>query len=211
MSITPPDPPPHAPLTGPNARPTAENIVSFLGDIFARRGGEQYLGEKVTMAQHMLQAAAFAEQNRMDDEMIVAALLHDIGHFTSEFGSFTMQDTHDRHHEEAGAEILSAFFPSVVVDCVRHHVAAKRYLAAANPAYLKKLSEASVHSLSLQGGAMTDSEREAFEKLPNFEKIIKIRYLDDAGKDPQMTPPDFDHFAPMIRKVVAAHCHKADR
>ena len=73
--------------------PTADTIVDFIADIFARRGGEEYLGEPVTMAEHMLQAAHFADAAGEADVVVVAALLHDIGHFTSEFGTFSMADT----------------------------------------------------------------------------------------------------------------------
>ena len=117
-------------------------IVPFLADIFERRGAEDYLGEPVTVAQHMLQGAKLAEEAGAQDELVAAALLHDIGHFTSEFGTFSMEDTHDKHHEEAGAEILEEFFPSIVTDCVRYHVAAKRYICATDPSYFKQLSEA---------------------------------------------------------------------
>lgn len=122
-----------------------DNIVEFIGGIFDRRGDEEYLGEPVTMAEHMLQGATIAEQNGQPEEIIVGALLHDIGHFTSEFGTFSMDDTEDRFHEEAGAEVLEQFFPSVITDCVRYHVAAKRYLCATKPEYFNRLSEASVH------------------------------------------------------------------
>ncbi|MES0808497.1 HD domain-containing protein [Roseibium sp. SCPC15] len=181
---------------------TRDNIVAFLGDIFERCGDEEYLGEPVTMAQHMLQGATIAEQNGLDEEIIVGALLHDIGHFTSEFGTFTMDDTEDRYHEEAGAKVLSAFFPSVIVDCVKYHVAAKRYLCATKPDYFKRLSEASVHSLNLQGGPMNDEEVAKFEKNPNLKKIIQVRYLDEAGKQADMETPDFWHFAPMVQRIV---------
>jgi predicted HD phosphohydrolase len=60
---------------------THDNIVDFLGDIFTRRGNEEYLGEPVTMAQHMLQGAKLAEQANEDEVVVAAALLHDIGHF----------------------------------------------------------------------------------------------------------------------------------
>ncbi len=184
---------------------TKDTIVAFLGDIFDRRGDEEYLGEPVTMGQHMLQGATLAQRQGHDDETIVAALLHDIGHFTSEFGTFTMDDTHDRFHEEAGAQVLDQFFPSIITDCVRHHVAAKRYLCATRPEYFDALSEASVHSLSLQGGPMSPDEVAAFEKNPNLEKIVAVRYLDDAGKDPDMETPDFWHFAPMVQRMVDRH------
>lgn len=185
---------------------TQGNIVAFLEDIFERRGGEEYLGEPVTMAEHMLQGATMAEQQGRDEEIIVAALLHDIGHFTSEFGTFSMDDTEDRHHEEAGAMVLEEFFPSVVTDCVRYHVAAKRYLCATKPTYFDELSEASVHSLNLQGGPMSGEEVAAFETLPNLQKIVALRYLDDAGKHPDMDTPRFGHFASMVQRVVDAHC-----
>ena len=181
-------------------------IVGFLADIFERRGGEEYLGEPVTMAEHMLQGAHLAEENGEPDEIVAAALLHDIGHFTSEFGTFSMTDTHDRHHENAGADVLAEFFPSVVTDCVRHHVAAKRYLCAVDAGYLDKLSEASLHSLRLQGGPMSEQEVAAFEREPNLADIVKVRYLDDAGKEPDMKMPGFSHYAPMLQRIVDRHC-----
>ena len=185
---------------------TSETIVPFLADIFERRGGEEYLGEPVTMAEHMLQGAHFAEQRGESEQIIVAALLHDIGHFTSEFGMFSMDDTKDRFHEEAGAKVLEWFFPTLVTDCVRLHVAAKRYLCAARPEYFERLSEASIHSLNLQGGPMTSDEVAEFEQNPNAEAIVKLRYLDDEGKVAGLKTPPFSHFAPMVQRVVDAHC-----
>jgi len=184
---------------------TRENIVGFLEDIFERRGGEEYLGEPVTMAEHMLQGAHLAELGGESEEIITAALLHDIGHFTSEFGTFSMNDTQDKYHEEAGAEVLARFFPSVVTDCVRFHVAAKRYLCAVDPGYLDKLSEASLHSLRLQGGPMNDEEVVEFERNPNLADIVRVRHLDDAGKVPDMEMPGFSHYAPMLQSVVDNH------
>ncbi|MEM7464238.1 MAG: HD domain-containing protein [Pseudomonadota bacterium] len=195
-------------MTNKNQALTKDTIVEFLGSIFDRRGSEEYLGEPVTMGQHMLQGATIAEQNSQTEEIIVAALLHDIGHFTSEFGTFTMDDVEDRLHEHAGAEVLDQFFPTVITDCVRHHVAAKRYLCATRPEYFNRLSEASVHSLNLQGGPMDDSEVREFEEMPNFKQIIAVRYLDDAGKIPDMQTPDFWHFAPMVQRMVDRHCEE---
>ncbi len=185
---------------------TQDTIVGFLADIFERRGGEEYLGEPVTMAEHMLQGARLAEQAGESDVVITAALLHDIGHFTSEFGMFSMADTKDRYHEEAGASVLSGFFPSVVTDCVRYHVAAKRYLCAVDPDYYGKLSDASVHSLNLQGGPMSRGEIEEFERSPNLADIVKVRHYDDAGKLPDMKTRGFSYYAPMLQRVVDAHC-----
>jgi predicted HD phosphohydrolase len=181
------------------------NIVDFIGDIFARRGGEEYLGEPVTMAEHMLQGATIAEENGKSDEVIAGVLLHDIGHFIGEFGTFTMEDTEDRYHEVSGAEVLQGFFPDVVVESVRHHVAAKRYLCATKPTYFSKLSPASVHSLNLQGGPMNEAEVAEFASNPYLDEIIQVRYLDEAGKVADMDTKDFDHFKPLLQKLVDQH------
>lgn len=185
---------------------TPDNIVAFLGDIFDRRGGEEYLGEPVTMAEHMLQGAHFAEIAGESEKIVVSALLHDIGHFTSEFGTFSMDDTEDKLHEEAGAKVLEQFFPTLVTDCVRHHVAAKRYLCATRPEYFNRLSEASIHSLNLQGGAMSDGEVSDFEKQPNLAEIIKVRHYDDAGKRADLKTQPYTYYAPMVQRVVDDHC-----
>lgn len=190
--------------TAPTAL-TSENIVEFICSIFERRGAEEYLGEPVTMGEHMLQGATLAEEAGHPEAIIAAALLHDIGHFTSEFGTFTMGDTEDRYHEDAGAEVLERFFPAIVTDCVRHHVAAKRYLCATRPEYYRRLSEASVHSLNLQGGPMNDQEIERFAKEPNLEAIIAVRFLDDAGKRADMETPGIRYFAPLLERLVARH------
>lgn len=184
---------------------TRETIVTFLADIFERRGDEEYLGEPVTMAEHMLQGAYFAEEAGESETLIVATLLHDIGHFTSEFGTFSMADTQDRHHEEAGAQVLEAFFPKLVTDCVRYHVAAKRYLCATQPAYFDSLSEASIHSLTLQGGPMSDNEVAEMAQNPNIDEIVQVRLYDDQGKVAGLNTPPFAHYAPMVQHVVDTH------
>ena len=180
----------------------ADNIVGFIAEIFARRGGEEYLGEPVTMAEHMLQGAHAAELAGEPEEIIVAALLH------SEFGTFTMQDRQDRWHEVAGARVLEPFFPPDVVACVRHHVAAKRYLCATDPDYFGQLSDASVHSLNLQGGPMSAEEAVEFEQNPDLEAIIKVRKLDDGGKVEGAAIPGFEHFALMVQRQVDRHCRR---
>jgi len=198
-------PDPAAPTPGPTPNLTPDTIVAFLAGVFERRGGEEYLGEPVTMAEHMLQGATLAERAGQPEEIVVAALLHDIGHFTGEFGTFTMEDTEDRFHEDEGARLLEAFFPPVITDCVKYHVAAKRYLCATRPEYFRRLSPASVHSLGLQGGPMSAAEVAEFENNPNLEAIVQVRYLDEAGKRTDMETPAFAHFAPMVQRMVDAH------
>jgi len=182
------------------ARPalTPATFVAFVADIFARRGDEEYLGEPVSMSQHMLQAAHFAEQAKQPDEVIVAALLHDIGHFTSEFGTYSPDDTEDRHHEDAGGDLLAPFLPPRVTECVRHHVAAKRYLCATDPEYLAVLSPASIHSLQLQGGPYTAAEAAAYAATPFALDAVAVRRWDDTGKLPGQVVPGFEHFRPVL-------------
>ncbi len=184
---------------------TRDNVVDFIADIFLRRGAESYLGENVTMSEHMLQGAQLAEQAGASDTMIAGALLHDIGHYTNEFPEDALAQGTDNLHEEAGARVLAAFFPASVTDCIRWHVAAKRYLCATDPDYFAKLSGASVHTLNLQGGPMDAQEVTEFAKHPNLEAILQVRIWDDEGKVAGLPTPDFEYYAPLLQRVVDAH------
>lgn len=184
---------------------SADNIVEFIADIFERRGAESYLGEPVTMSEHMLQGAWLAEQEGAPDELVAAALLHDIGHYTSEFGTYSPDDVEDKHHDEAGGEVLAPFFPPVIVECVRLHVAAKRYLCATDTTYFSRLSEASVHTLSLQGGPMSDEEVAAFRQNPFHDEAVRVRIWDEGGKVAGMRTRSFRDYVPLLERVVSAH------
>ncbi len=166
----------------------ADTIVDYVGRILQRRGGDSYLGEDVTMLEHMLQAATLAEAEDADDELIAAALLHDIGHYTGEFSEELALEI-DNHHDEGGAAVLAPFFPPRMVACVRNHVDAKRYLCAVDPEYLARLSPASIRTLELQGG-------------PNFTDSVRVRQWDDGAKVAGRATPDFRHFEPMLRRLA---------
>jgi phosphonate degradation associated HDIG domain protein len=193
-----------------NVERSRATIVPVIGDIFARRGAEAYLGEAVTMSEHMLQSAVFAARENPADELVAAALLHDIGHFTNEFGDDYIEQGIDNLHDEAGARLLEGFFPPVVVACVRLHVAAKRYLCSADPGYFARLSPASVATLKLQGGPMSGEEKQVFENGPYFREAVRVRLWDEAGKVPGMQTPDFSDFAPLLQRVVDRHFEKPD-
>nr|WIE94261.1 HD domain-containing protein [Mesorhizobium sp. WSM4875] len=178
------------------------NIVEFIADIFERRGAESYLGEPVTMSEHMLQGAWLAEQDGAPEELVAAALLHDIGHYTSEFGTYSPDDVEDKHHDEAGGEVLAPFFPPVIVECVRLHVAAKRYLCATDSSYFGKLSPASVHTLSLQGGPMSAEEVAEFRSNPFHQEAVRVRIWDEGGKVANMKTRAFRDYVPLLERVV---------
>jgi len=193
-------------MTAPNlADLNAANIVPFIADIFARRGADSYLGEDVTMSEHMLQGAELAEQAGAGDALIAAALLHDIGHFTNEFPDDALAKGTDTLHEEAGAAVLRAFFPQVVTDCVYYHVAAKRFLCATDVGYFDQLSAASVHTLNLQGGPMDAQEVAKMRQNPNLDAIVQVRIWDDLGKVAGHVTPPFSHYEPILQRVVDAH------
>ena len=182
-------------------KPTRENISDFIRWLFNKRGADAYLGENVTMAEHMLQAAHFAERSGADEAVIVAALLHDVGHFTNEFGDDYIEQGVDNLHEDAGSAVLSPFFPETVTEPIRLHVAAKKYLCATDPAYYGALSEASKRTLELQGGAMNDAEKREFESNPHFEVAVRMRRWDDAGKVPEMQVNGLEHYLGMVARV----------
>ena len=182
-------------------KPTTENISEFICWLFNKRGAELYLGEAVTMAEHMLQAAHFAEQEGADEELIVAALLHDVGHFTGEFGDDYIEQGVDNLHEDAGDAVLSPFFPKAVTEPIRLHVTAKKYLCATDSAYYETLSDASKRTLELQGGAMADEEIREFEGNPHFKNAVRMRRWDDAGKVSGMQVAGVDHYLAMINRT----------
>jgi gamma-butyrobetaine dioxygenase len=176
--------------------------VEIIAAAFASEGAADYLGEQVSQAVHMLQAAALAERDGADDALIAAALLHDVGHFTGTvIGRDLMGETGNRH-SETGASWLSRWFGEEVTEPVRLHVDAKRYLCAAVPGYAAGLSPASVYTLGVQGGPMRRSEFAAFEASPYAAAACRVRRWDDAAKDPEVTVPPFDHFRPLLRRLV---------
>ena len=180
---------------------TDDDVIALIADIIERRGAESYLGEAVTMAEHMLQTAALAEAEGAPDALVAAALLHDIGHYTSEFGSYTSADTIDRYHDAAGAGVLEGHFPARVVDCVRLHVAAKRYLCSTEADYYEALSPASKHSFALQGGAMSADEITAFRAEPHHADAVRVRRWDDGGKEPDAGTKSFADYLPLLSRV----------
>jgi predicted HD phosphohydrolase len=158
-------------------------------------GGSAYLGEPVTVLEHCLQAAALAESEGRPVELVVAALLHDLG---------WLLHGGPRAHELRGAEHLERWFGPGVVEPVRLHVEAKRYLATEEPGYRELLSDASVRTMAIQGGAMTDEEVMAFSAQPFASDAVALRRLDDRAKVPNRSTPPLDHYVPMVESLLAS-------
>jgi phosphonate degradation associated HDIG domain protein len=177
-------------------------IVDEIIDLFQRRGDAAYHGEAVSQTEHALQSAALAEGQGAPDTLVVAALLHDIGHLLDGQDEDLAVNGIDGQHEEAGHAWLSQHFGPEVTEPIRLHVDAKRYLCAKNAAYLNGLSPASRLSLELQGGPMTPLERAQFETNPHFRDALRLRYWDDTAKVPRLEIPDFGHYRDRLEAAV---------
>lgn len=174
--------------------------VDALFGLLETGGGAAYFGEPVTVLEHSLQAAWFVQHKHGPDTLTVAALLHDVGHLLHGEGEDAAERGLDTQHEELAAVLLEGHLPAALLDPIRLHVAAKRYLCYANPRYLAALSPASVASLALQGGPMTAAEAEAFLALPHAQEALALRHADDAAKVAGLTVPELC----VYRTLVAA-------
>ncbi len=177
--------------------------MSIAGEIFslyALRGGQAY-GEDVTMSEHGLQAAYFAQRAHATEALCVAALLHDIGHLTEVVPDDISDWTKDAGHERSGSRWLAKHFGPEVSEPVRLHVPAKRYLCATEPEYFQELSAASVATLKLQGGPMSTQEITAFESERYWRDAVKVRRWDDLGKVAGLKTPGFENYRALIERL----------
>jgi phosphonate degradation associated HDIG domain protein len=177
---------------------------SPVDQIFAvfQSHGDRHYGENVSELQHALQTAEFAKQFGETEDVILCCLLHDYGHMLHNLGEDIALKGVDAKHEEIGAELLKDLFPQAILEPIRQHVAAKRYLCWKIPAYADGLSDSSRLSLQLQGGPMTDEEAQAFEANPHYEACVKVRRYDDMGKVPDMPTADLEGYRPLIEKYL---------
>lgn len=178
-------------------------IVEEILRIFAQSGQSAYFGEDVTQTEHALQAAHLAEQAGASDALVVAALLHDIGHLVDDSPEDIAHQGVDARHEDNGAEWLRRYFGQNVTEPIRMHVDAKRYLCVVEPGYKAALSEASQLSLQLQGGAFTAEDVTAFEQNPFFRDAVVLRHWDDTAKIPNLPVPPLEHYRECIEAVLA--------
>jgi phosphonate degradation associated HDIG domain protein len=176
------------------------DIVDRIYGMFDQFGDASY-GEAVSQREHALQAAQYAVDDGAPATLVAAALIHDLGQFLDQAGDAAETEERDARHEQLGATFLAEYFPATVVEPIRLHVDAKRYLCAVEPGYLEKLSNASRLSLGLQGGPFSGVEQENFRTLAHWEDAVRLRRYDDLGKRPDMTIAPLESYRMLLESL----------
>ena len=177
-------------------------LIDEIFTVFREQGAGAYLGEPVSMTEHMLQSALAAEQDDAPPRLVAAALLHDYGHFIHDHDEDAAEHGIDTQHEEVAHAFLSKHFGPEIAEPIRMHVAAKRYLCATDPSYMNELSSASIHSLELQGGPYSREEVAEFESSPYAEDAVRLRRYDDIGKIAGLETPDLEHYRSVLEAAM---------
>jgi 2-amino-1-hydroxyethylphosphonate dioxygenase (glycine-forming) len=182
---------------------TTEEVVEEIFSLYDRFGNEDYIGEPVSQIEHMSQSAQLAMKEGFDDEVIIAAFFHDIGHIcVTRNAANNMGGYGVKSHEKIGADFLrEKGFPETVARLVENHVQAKRYLTFKHPEYYNNLSEASKKTLVYQGGVMTAAEAERFENDPLFEASIRMRHWDELAKETEVPIVDLSVLKEKAKRI----------
>jgi phosphonate degradation associated HDIG domain protein len=180
-------------------------IIDEVFDLYELHGGEDYIGEPVSQLEHMSQSAQLAIEQGSDDEIVLAAFFHDIGHIcVAQNTSNSMDGYGIKRHEKVGADyIRSKGFPERIAKLVEGHVQAKRYLTYKHEEYYNSLSEASKKTLEFQGGRMSKSESDSFESYTLFETSILMRKWDELAKETDFPIIDLNDMKHRARNVLA--------
>jgi len=181
-----------------------DHRLERITELLTLKAGGQYGLHDITQRQHALQSAWLAERQRCPEPLIVASLLHDIGHMVHDLGTNPADVGIDDQHEELGHRFLAPWFGPEVTEPVRLHVAAKRYLCATEADYFGRLSKDSVLSLSLQGGPMSPAEVAAFDALPGSAAATQLRRFDEQAKVRNLETPPITHFLPYVARCLRA-------
>jgi phosphonate degradation associated HDIG domain protein len=163
----------------------AEQVVNEVFGLYVQRGSDDYIGEPVSQIEHMSQSAELALAEGYDDEVVLAAFFHDIGHICeTDLSAADMGGYGVASHERVGADYLrKCGFSERVARLVEYHVQAKRYLTLRQPDYYQQLSEASRRTLEYQGGVMSEAEADAFERDPLCSVSLRMRQWDEMAKE----------------------------
>lgn len=190
----------------------ANQVDAILDELFAlyeRYGAEAY-GEEVTQTEHMVQAAQLAEREGYDEEVVLAAFFHDVGHLyasavASAEGASSLPAYGATEHAQLGSDFLrQRGFSDRLTRLIENHVRAKRYLTFAEPGYYDELSQASRHTLKLQGGPMDAAEAEAFEQDALFALSLRMRHWDEAAKEIGPPVSDLSEYRARCRRYLLA-------
>ena len=160
-----------------------------------------YIGESLTLSEHMIQTAMLAEKNKCSDDLICSSLLHDYGHFIIARPNQLVNDKIDGRHEVVGANYLKNFFQNKVIQPILLHVEAKKYLSR-NRKYFDNLSNASKISLKLQGGTMSDLDAKKFEQNKNYESAIKLRRFDEGAKQNNIKTKKIEDYKELLKSKI---------
>lgn len=182
----------------------AQQVFNELTAIYDGRAMGQYGLSGVNQLAHAVQSGHHAREQGLKKSVVVAALLHDIGHMVHALGEHPAAIGIDDCHEKIGADWLTHFFGPEVTEPIRLHVAAKRYLCTVESDYFDKLSRDSVESLLLQGGRMTEEEVTMFKQQIYWKDAVALRRIDELAKDPLGPMPEFREFSPEILKSAHA-------
>lgn len=175
--------------------------IEEIVDLFHVRGAAAYGSEAVNQLEHALQCAQLAEASGATPELVCACLLHDLGHLVAERPHEAGRPRDDLHQFIA-LPFLRGVFTDAVLEPIRLHVDAKRYLCAVSDTYRDSLSPASKHSLELQGGVFTEMQAEGFIRRPHAEDAASLRRWDDLAKTPGRQTPPLAHYAQLMRACV---------
>lgn len=184
---------------------TGLDLITLLLENGARR-----YGDRVNQLAHALQCAALAKKAGADDDLVLAALLHDVGHLAggagrlSEPGLSSAQETPHHHHGAHAARLIGPYVPERVAWVIEHHVVAKRYLCAVEPDYAASLSPASVRSLAVQGGPLEIETCLVLERERWFEEAVAVRRWDDLAKDPNAVVAPLETYRPLLARYSLA-------
>lgn len=179
---------------------TLSEVVSLL----ERRGQNQYGMEAINQLEHALQCADLAEKAGETPETVVASLLHDLGHLLAAEREGVQEHStqHDDLHQYMALPFIRNLFPAAVLEPIRLHVDAKRYLCFIDAAYWGDLSNASKHSLQLQGGVFSQEQAQAFMAQPFAAEAVRLRRYDDLAKVPAKAVPPLAHYNSHLQQVA---------
>lgn len=185
--------------------------LTDIAALFAAKGGRLYAGEPVTQLEHALQSGLCAEREHASEELVIAAVLHDLGHLINDQGETPTLRGIDDRHEYVAIPRLRELFPEAVLAPIRLHVAAKRYLCTRGDGqqsgadYLASLSADSLRSLELQGGPFSEAEADEFIAMPYAADAVRLRRWDDLAKTAGTATPDLDHYLSIAAAVAQRH------